>query len=248
MHAPSAYPEFPHIIGFLAAALHGTPVGRFLIRWEIALYSCMAVGILSVSAWLISARIKTVPGRIQAAAELVVGTVDDFVCGIIGPKGRRFVPFIGTLFLYILTMNIMGLIPFLKSATSSLSVTFALALCVFVYVQFTAFKELGFIGYFDHLCGRPRGVMVLTLIMPVMMFVLHLVAELIRPLSLSLRLRSNIWGDDLLLATLADFGIKGFPLYFVNLLTVVMAGVIQAFVFTLLTTVYLALVLEEEHA
>ncbi|MCX5704570.1 MAG: F0F1 ATP synthase subunit A, partial [Candidatus Omnitrophica bacterium] len=86
-----------------------------------------------------SRKSSMIPGRLQGALEVFVGGVDDFICGILGPQGRKYVPFIGTLFIYILLMNLMGLVPFMKSSTASWSTTLALALCVFFYLQYTAF-------------------------------------------------------------------------------------------------------------
>jgi len=188
-----------------------------------------------------------IPGRLQSAFEMIAGGLDAFVCGILGPKGRRFTPFIGTLFVYILFMNLISLVPFMKAPTSSWSVTLALAICVFIYLQYTGFKELGFFGFIDHLLGNPRGVLAASVVIPILMFFLHTIAELIRPISLSLRLRSNIWGDDMLLTILAGFGLKGIPLLLFNTLLALLAAVVQACVFCLLTTIYFALVLTHEN-
>jgi F-type H+-transporting ATPase subunit a len=78
------------------------------------------------------------------------------------------------------------------------------------------------------------------------MFCLHLISELIKPISLSLRLRSNVWGDDVLLAVLGGFGLKGFVLLFFNTLMAVLTAVVQAMVFCILTTIYFALVMPEQ--
>ena len=187
-----------------------------------------------------------IPGRLQNSAEFFVGSIDDFVRGIIGEKGRKYTPFIGTLFIYIFFMNLFGLIPLMKSSTSSWSTTLALALCVFTYVQYTAVKELGFLGYMDHLAGKPRGAFAFTLVFPILMFFLHMISEFIKPISLSLRLRSNIWGDDVLLAVLGRFGIAGFPLFFFNTLMAVLTALVQTVVFCFLSTIYFSLVMPEE--
>lgn len=186
------------------------------------------------------------PGRMQNAAEIVFGGIDDFICGILGPKGRKYVPFIGTLFIYILCMNLAGLVPFMKSPTANWSVTLALALCVFVYVQYSAVKELGFLGYVDHLFGRPRGIVAFSVFIPILMFFIHIVSELIRPISLSLRLRSNIWGEDMLIGVLSGFGIKAVPLIVFSMGIIIIGAVVQAAIFSLLTTIYFALVLTHE--
>jgi F-type H+-transporting ATPase subunit a len=179
-------------------------------------------------------------------AELLVEVVDDFVRVIIGDHGRNYLPFIGTLFIYILLMNLFGFIPFMESATASWSTTLALALCVFCYTLYTGIKTMGLLGYVDHLAGKPRGMLAFSIVLPLFFFALHLVSELLRPVSLSLRLRSNIWGDDLLLAMLTSFGFQGLPILFWNTLTAILTAVIQAVVFSLLSTVYFALILNEE--
>lgn len=239
--------ELPNLVT-IAAHYAGDKgrIAHLLHAWENTIFSCLVVTAISVFFYFASRNRALVPGRLQNIAELFVSAVDDFVCGIIGPKGRKFVPFIGTLFIYIIVMNLLGLVPLMKSSTASWSVTLGLALCVFVYVQYTGIRQFGLIGYLDHLLGRPRGIMAATVFVPAMMLILHVVSELVRPISLSLRLRSNIWGDDMLLTFLAGFGIKGLPLLLFNSVLAILASVVQAVVFCLLTTIYFALVLTEE--
>lgn len=238
--------ESPNIVTLLAEAVGPGPAADFLHAWQDIIFAAAIAGILATIAFAAAAKRDLIPGRLQAAGEIFVGGVDDFVCGIIGPHGRAFTPFIGTLFIYILTMNLVGLVPFMKSPTANWSVTLALALCVFVYVQYAAVKGLGLRGYCDHLLGKPRGILAFTVFIPVFMFFLHIVSELVRPISLSLRLRSNIWGDDMLLTFIAGFGVKGIPLLIFNDLLAIIASVVQAVVFCLLTTIYFALVLSEK--
>ena len=238
--------EIPNLVTILAEKFEGTPVAAALLTWENIIFSLIAVGIISTVAYLVSKKGALVPARFQAACELYVSGVDDFVCGIIGPGGRRYTSFIGTLFIYILFMNLLGLIPLMKSPTTSWSITLALAALVFIYVQYAGIKELGFIGYLDHMLGKPRGIIAISVVIPLMMFTLHIVSELVRPISLSLRLRSNIWGDDMLLSLMAGFGIKGMPLLLFNSMLAILASIVQAVVFCLLTTIYFALVLTHE--
>jgi len=239
-------PESPNIFAILSAKLPENQFFRFVHLWENVSYSLVIVLVLGILAFFACRKKSLIPGRLQAAAELIVSGLDDFVCGIMGPGGRRYTPFIGTLFIYILSMNLSGLIPFMKASTASWSTTLALALCVFFYVQYTAIRELGFLGYLDHLAGKQRGVLAFTVIMPLFMLILHILTELIRPISLSLRLRGNIWGDEVLIALLSGFGIKGLPLLIFNMSMGILASVVQAAVFCLLTTIYLALVLNHE--
>ncbi len=239
--------ELPNILAILAEKSPGNVFFKFIYHWENVIFSLVVVFILGILAFLGCRKRNLIPrSRLQVALELIVEGLDDFVCGIMGPKGRKYTPFIGTLFVYILFMNLLGLVPYMKAATASWSTTLALALCVFFYVQYTAIKELGFLGYLDHLAGKPRGVFAFTVIMPVFMLFLHIITELIRPISLSLRLRGNIWGDEILLSLLSSFGIKGFPLLFFNMGMALLTAVVQAVVFCLLTTIYFALVLDYE--
>lgn len=239
--------ELPNLVSILANSIgSATHLGGQVLLWENVIFSLLIVFIISLAAYLASRKPKMVPGLLQNAVEVVVGGLDGFVRGVLGEKGRRYTPFIGTLFIYILFMNLFGIVPFMKSPTASWSTTLALALCVFVYVQYTAVRELGFLGYLDHMMGKPRGILAFSVFIPVMMLFLHIVSELVRPISLSLRLRSNIWGDDLLLSVLAGFGPRGVPLLVFSALLAILAAVVQAVVFSLLTTIYFALVLTHE--
>ena len=246
-----AAPEFPNLIGILAEQMKDTPIGHFLHAWESTIFSVLIVAFLATVAFFATRKRTMIPGRLQNFAEFFVTSIDEFVCSILGPQGRKYTPFIGTLFIYILVMNLLGLIPFFKSPTSEWSNTMGLGLIVFAYVQYTAFKELGLLGYADHMMGKPRGIMAWTIIMPIFMFALHLIGEVVRPFSLSLRLRSNILAEERLLAVFTGLGgyvgglFGGLFMYLFDLI----GATVQALVFTVLTLVYFALVLahEEEH-
>jgi F-type H+-transporting ATPase subunit a len=129
-----------------------------------------------------------------------------------------------------------------------------MALTVFVYVQFVAFKELGFMGWLDHMAGSPRdgiGWALVPLMLPV-----HLIGELAKPISLSCRLFGNIFGEDMLLVGFATLGITalsalhvpfGLPLQLPFMfLGVLITQPVQALVFTMLSTVYFLLVLPHD--
>jgi len=239
-------PELTNIITIIVERFHDVAWLSHLKIWENVIFSLFIVTVLSTVAYLASRKKEIIPGRLQGAVELLVGGLDDFVCGVLGPKGRKYTPFIGTLFIYILFMNLSGLIPLVKSSTSSWSTTLALAICVFVYVQYTSVKELGIKGYLDHLMGNPRGFLAWSGVFPLMMFFVHAISELVRPISLSLRLRSNIWGDEMLLAVLAGFGVKGVPLLLFSSILVIIASVVQTVVFCLLTTIYFAFIISDD--
>ena len=265
-HAKAEGPAlFPNIVGLIAegAVLKAeethTPVpgwAHWLHSFELVIYSMLVALIISAVAISVANNWKMVPGPLQALVETWVEHAWNFFCGILGPKyGPRFVPFLGTLFVYIYVMNIFGLIPFMHSPTSNLNITVAMALTVFVYVQFTAFKELGVLGWLDHMAGSPRDVVGWALV-PLMMPV-HLIGEIAKPISLSCRLFGNIFGEDMLLVGFATLGVAalsalhmpfGLPLQVPFMfLAALITGPVQALVFTMLSTIYFLLMLPHDH-
>jgi F-type H+-transporting ATPase subunit a len=214
--------------------------------------------LLCIPAYLASRNPSLVPTPLQNFVEAIVDYISKFVVEILGPKyGPRYVPFLGTLFIYIFAMNLFGLIPFMHSPTSSLNVTVALALTVFLYVQYTGFKELGPLGWADHMLGSPRDVtgwLLVPLMLPI-----HLLGELAKPISLSCRLFGNIFGEDMLLVAFATLGISilsfthlpfGLPLHALFFPLALLGSGLQAMVFTVLSTIYFLLMLphDEHHA
>ena len=242
--------ELANFITLLNDFFHDVPFVQFLHQWENVVFSVIAGIFLIVFSFFATRKKSLIPGPLQNALELAVESLENLVVGTIGPRGRTYLPFIGTLFLYILTQNFMGLIPGFKAATSSLNTTVALAICVFFYVQGIGIKENGFFGYIHHLMGSPHDVV--GWIMVPLNFPLHILQEFIKPLSLSLRLFGNILGEDALISAFVGLGILalsfihspiGLPLQFPFMLLSMLLGTIQALVFTLLTTIYISLML-----
>ncbi|MBI5169394.1 MAG: F0F1 ATP synthase subunit A [Candidatus Eisenbacteria bacterium] len=256
---------FENVLGLIvksaehAAEEKGQPVPawvHFLHQFEIVIYSLFVAVLISIIAISVANNWQSVPGPLQALVETWVEHAWNFFCGILGPKyGPRFVPFLGTLFVYIYVMNVIGLIPFMHSPTSNLNITVAMALTVFVYVQFTAFRELGFLGWLDHMAGSPRDVVGWALV-PLMMPV-HLIGEIAKPISLSCRLFGNIFGEDMLLVGFATLGVSalsalhlpfGLPLQVPFMfLAALITSPVQALVFTMLSTIYFLLMLPHDH-
>jgi F-type H+-transporting ATPase subunit a len=174
------------------------------------------------------------PGKLQLALEEAVsflyGMVDDFI----GPKGRNYVTLVGTMFIFILVGNLMGLVPGLKAPTSSINVTLGCALTVFVYYQFHGIKEQGIVSYVKHFMMPPGAP---AWIAPIY-FPIEVISHLSRVLSLSVRLFGNIFGEDLviiILASLVPFVVP-LPMMALGLVT----SALQAYIFAMLTTIYLA--------
>lgn len=261
----SAVPEVTNFITILNHYFGYTVWAGFLYRWENLIFSLLIVLFLSVITFLATRKKELIPHGLQNLVEAIIEYLDNFVSGILGREGRRYLPFVGTLFIYILAMNLSGLVPGMKSPTSSLNTTVALAICVFIYVQFIGIKRLGFIGYLDHLAGNPRlpeekgfiKIFLIILLVPIhiLLFIIHLIGELVKPLSLSLRLFGNITGEDALLALFVTLGIMalaffkspvGLPLQIPAMFLALILGTVQAAVFSVLSTIYIAMMLPQE--
>jgi len=197
-----------------------------------------------------SKNLKLIPqGRLQAALELLYEGLDGFIIGIIGAAGKIYVPFVGTIFIFILTMNWVGLIPGFMSPTSNLNVTVTMAVTTVLLVQLISIKELGLKDYLLHLCGEP-------LWLAPLMFPIHLVGELVaKPMSLAFRLFGNVFGEDQVIINLAALGLGimlatwvPIPLQFPLLAFAVFTSFVQAFVFALLTAIYIVLFIGEHDA
>ena len=248
--AHGGIPELPNLLTVLSQRWQEQPLLAWLHHWENLVFA-LVVGVgLCLAAWRYGRRPSIIPTGGQNLLELFVDGVDQFVRGIIGPAGRRHTPFIGTLFLYIWLMNLSVLIPGMKSSTSSLNTTVALAVVVFCYVQGVGIRTNGLLKYLDHLAGSPRdlvGWLLVPLLLPI-----HVLGEFIKPLSLSLRLGFNVFAEDVLLAVLVGLGITaglalhlpiGIPLQAFVVPLVLIFSTVQALVFSLLSSVYISLML-----
>ena len=247
------HPEVINWIQLLAKVFAPSEFSDLLLRWEKAIFAAVVIGLITFVSVTVSRNIKLVPGRLQALFELLIAGLDDVVQGVMGPRGRAYTPFVGSLFIYIFTSNLLGLVPLQNSTMGFLTTVAPIAVSVFLYVQWTGITKNGLLGYLHHLCGSPRDIFG-WLVVP-MMFPLHVLGELIKPLSLSFRLYGNIMAGHILLAVFLGMGIAmlkplgipaGVPLHFPFLFLELLVGAIQAFVFTLLSTIYIAMMLPHE--
>ncbi|MEG1500343.1 MAG: F0F1 ATP synthase subunit A [Clostridiales bacterium] len=196
--------------------------------------------LLSVVCYLTTRNLKLVPSGLQNAMEMVLETIEGFLSDLMGfDMARKYLPLLASLFFFILLSNYSGLLPLaghlpgLAAPTSSLSVTAALAIIVFISTHYFGFKAHG-LGYLKHFVS------------PVFFMLPFLVIEeLVRPLSLSLRLYGNIFGEE-------TVGMQFFnmmpilvplPMMFLSLLM----GLIQALVFMILASIYISSAAGEAH-
>jgi F-type H+-transporting ATPase subunit a len=254
-HQASGPEEFPNFISAITG--HHPEPGTWqasLYRAEPVLFSLLTALLLGTVLALGARHRELIPGRFQNAVEAVIEGLRDFIVGVLGERhGPRFVPFLGSLFLYILIMNWSGFVPFYKAATSNINVTAGLALTVFLYVQYTGIRMLGLGGYVNHMIGSPRSAIEWGLA-PIMLPI-HIIGELAKPLSLACRLFGNIFGEDMLLVGFSTLGIMalsfvhspiGIPFQLPFLFFALLTSTLQALVFTVLSTVYFLLMLPHD--
>lgn len=161
-----------------------------------------------------------------------------FYDSVVGDKERAHLPFIATVFMFILFSNLLGLIPGVPAITSTVQVNVAMAIVTFIYFNFQGVKAHGFLGYLKHFCGP-------LLALSWFMFPLEIFSTTLRILTLNLRLYWNITADHLMLSIVTDKVIS----YFVPSLLYILGvfvSFMQAFVFTTLNMVYIKLATEHE--
>lgn len=213
-------------------------VPNYLVMCGVVLVAAIAFGLF------IRSRLSVEnPGRVQIVMEDLVGFVLGMLDDLVGPKGRRYLPLVGAIGLFILVGNLMGLIPGLMAPTSNINVTLGCALTVWFYYHIQGIKELGVVAYFKHF-ALPPGTPVL---MAPLMLVIETISHLSRVLSLSLRLFGNIFGEELVIVIL--FTIVPFLLPLPMMFLAIITGTLQAFIFVMLTMIYLgaAVAVEEHH-
>ncbi len=191
-------------------------------------------------------KLKRLPeGKGQTLLEMFVGGIIDFFGGILGDHGKKYVPFVGSYFILILFLNYLGIIPGLQPPTADLNTTLALGITAVLGVQIIAIKENGIIGYLKHLMGDPP-------LLGILMFPLEVIAQLSRAGSLAVRLFGNIFGEKSVVIELTKLGlivliadaIPIIPVQVPMLFFGLFAGFLQAFVFTILTSIYIVLFIE----
>ncbi len=201
------------------------------------MYAWCVMVILALCSYLATRRLSLYPGRMQNVMEVIVSGFDGLLTETMGPHGRKFFPLIATLGLYILSSNLIGLIPGFESPTANLNTTVSMAVVVFVMTHIVGIRVHG-MKYVKQFMGP---VWWLTpLMMPI-----EIISHLSRPLSLSVRLFGNIMGEDIVLAVVLLLVPLLVPLPVFALM--IFTSVIQTLVFMLLAMMYIAGAMEEHH-
>lgn len=206
-------------------------------------HAFLASIILIVIALIIRGSLRLIPTGIQNFIEAIVEAILKLVEDNIGHHwGRTLFPFICTIFIFILVCNLMGLIPGFTAATANVNTNAAMAIPVFLATHYYGIRAHG-IKYINHFLGPIRSILALPLML--LMFAIEFIGHLSRPLTLTVRLFGNMTAKHIILLILAIIAPWVFPTAILAL--GVLVSVVQAFVFTLLSTLYLAGAVEEAH-
>lgn len=248
-------PEFPTFIHFLKEHPLLEQWVHFIVLWEDVIFSALIAFLISAICYVGAKKREMIPHGFQNFLELIVENLRKVITSILGSDADQHLPFLGTLFIYIFVMNIFGLIPFMKSPSSSPSISIGVALCVFVRVQYLNVKNMGFGGYIYHMCGSPKNL--LGWLLAPLMFPIEVITQISRPITLALRLTGNVMGEHALISIFALFSILiftvdwlpfGLPIQTPAMLFGLATSLIQAAVFTLLSTVYILLSTPHHHS
>ena len=180
------------------------------------------------------------PGKLQIVLEDALTGLFGMLDDIVGPKGRRYLPLVGTLGILIWACNLSGMVPGLMAPTSNYNVTLGCAITVFVYYHFQGIKEQGIGAYLKHFAAPPGApVWIAPIMLPI-----ELISHFSRVLSLSLRLFGNVFGEELVILILASIipFIVPLPMMLLGLLT----STLQAAIFVMLTMIYLGGAVQSE--
>jgi F-type H+-transporting ATPase subunit a len=178
------------------------------------------------------------PGKFQHLMEVVVQFIQGMSEEVIGHGSSRYVAMLGSLGIFVMLCNLLGLIPTLQTPTSNIHVTLGCAVAAFLYYNFQGFRQHGVIGYLRHLCGPMLAIAIL-------MFPIEVVGNLGRLLSLSVRLYANMMVGDVLETVFGSLVPILAPAVFMGLH--VFVSFLQAYIFMLLPAVYIGMAVSEEH-
>lgn len=181
------------------------------------------------------------PGTVQIVLEDVVGMLKGILVENVGPKGPKYLPLIGTVGLFIFAGNMIGKIPGFMSPTANINVTLGCAITVWVYYHLHGIKEQGIFSYVKHFAIMP-GAPIWT---APLVFIIEIISHISRVMSLSLRLFGNIFGEEmvvLIIGSIVPF-IAPIPMMVLGVVT----GTLQAFIFVMLTIIYIAAAVHTDH-
>ncbi|HEX5731830.1 MAG TPA: F0F1 ATP synthase subunit A [Blastocatellia bacterium] len=233
----------PSIYGLFGGQWHEPAPGQLIIPahvvWVILLMIIVTVGVLLMRGKLSVDK----PSKGQQLLEVVVEQIRALLDQVVGPYGRRYLPVVGSFAIFILIGNLMGLIPELGAPTENINVAGALGVTSFIYYISMGFRQQG-LGYLKHFTAGLTGVMLYTL--GILIFVVEIISNSVRPVTLSLRLFINMFADHQIAGVFLDLVPVLVPIF--TIVLGVFVSFVQTFIFITLSMVYLSeTVPHEEH-
>jgi F-type H+-transporting ATPase subunit a len=259
MASEGGLPESYHILPPVhLPALPGAPaVDSYAVS-----FGFLAMGLVVLVAVLARLAMRIAPSVFQNILEWLVETVEEQASAILGEAAVRFMPLFAALFLFILTSNLLGLIPGCMSPTASYHTNLAMALVVAFATQYAGVRAHGLLGYLKHFMPPPCPWPIRWLLLSWLWPFIHVLEQFVRPVSLTMRLFGNIFAKEILLLMLAFVTVTflASPSAFVKCLSVLpfflrpaiillgtLVSIVQAAVFTILSMVFVALAMEGGH-
>lgn len=227
----------PTFYGWFGAEWHGDPempIPKHMVMFFIAVIISTVV-----LYWLRGKLSVEQPSNRQQVFELLVEGLRNLIRENIGPHGMRYFPVIGMFAVFIGVCNLMGLIPFLEAPTANYNVPLALAAVSFLYYNYIGIKENGLFGYLKHFGGP-------IVAMSWLFFPVEILSNLVRIVSLSMRLLVNMFGDETLVGAFSQILAWGLPVILMPLGLFV--ALMQSFIFTFLSTIYISEVTHHHEA
>lgn len=201
---------------------------EFLPVTDTLIVSWVVVVLIAIAAKIIGSNLELVPGKVQNATELLLTSIEDQIEPMLPGEGRKFLPFIGTIFIFVGVSNLSGILPGVPNPTADINTTLGLALLVFILMHFEGMRENGIWGYIK---GFAEPVFVL---LP-----LNIVSELAKPISHSFRLFGNIVGGGIIITLIYQAAPWLIPIPLQAWFDIFI-GVIQALIFGMVAIAYIA--------
>lgn len=226
--------KFFHAFGTTAENVFGPYTPDNAIPWYTVMFVLAAIFSILIILLLKPRRLSVdAPSYGQLTLETGVLAIRDLLVDNVGQHGVKYLPVVGAFGVLILISNLMGLVPGLMSPTASTSVTFALGISSFVYYNAIGIKENGLLGHLRHFAGP-------IIWLAWLMFPIELISNLVRPMSLGIRLFGNLFGDEQILGTISGLALKGFLLPVLIMPLSLFVAFMQTFIFVLLSILYIS--------
>jgi F-type H+-transporting ATPase subunit a len=229
-------------------ALFGAYTVENAIPWYTVMFVIACI-LTMVVIWIMKGKLSEddpTPGQLTLEAGFLA--IREMAVNVIGEHGLKYFPVVAAFAVLILVANLMGIFPLFMSPTAHISVTLALGLTSFIYYNYVGIKDNGIGGHLAHFAG-PRLPLLMALIITPLIFFIELVSNMIRPMTLGVRLFANMFADEQVAEQISNLypPFTQFLLPVILLPLAVFVALVQAFVFTLLSMIYLSEVSHAPH-